>query len=249
MRSRLPRSWSPSNGYEQAAFITKRRRPADLGEPGLDRPIIHVGGEQLARFLTHKQAGICPEIFDAIYGKPVTYFRSGVAMFLRMTILVANPGLLSSRFTSAIPQHRVERDPSVSRKPREYAPQPQRHACKGIVKAKDNYASRAQKRQERFERSARIARVMQDARRVNDIECVSAQSGTVEIGFDELNPRDAKAFGGSSADLQRRAGKVRPDHDPVRACKVEAHLPCTATDLKNSCVRRNRSIKQPRKLA
>ena len=71
----------------------------------------------------------------------------------------------------------------------------------------------------------------------------------MQIGFHKLDARHAKALGGGSAQLQRGAGDVSPNHNPLRAGKVETHLPGAASNLQDPRVCGNGRIEQPREFA
>ena len=100
-------------------------------------------------------------------------------------------------------------------------------------------------------RPARVGRVMQNPRRINDIEGAVAQPRSVQVGFHELHAVHAEAPRRGGAQLQRGAGKigVAPDHQSVAARQVQAHLPGAAAHFQDARIRGDRGIQQPRECA
>ena len=91
------------------------------------------------------------------------------------------------------------------------------------------------------EGGARVGGVVQDPRAIDHVEGAAPQSGAAQVGLDELHPR-AFRIGQPEpprrrgAQLQGRAGKVGPDHQPVGLGEVETHLAGAAADLDDAGV-------------
>ena len=101
-------------------------------------------------------------------------------------------------------------------------------------------ASRASRR----ERRARVRRVVQDARRVDDVEGAGCQARALQIGLDELHALEAEARAPPRRRAERRARQVGADHDAIGARQIQTHLAGAAADLHDARVAGDRPIEQ-----
>src|SRR5262249_49794555 len=117
---------APPNCDPQPTFVGEGARPANLGQQALETPIVlgrlkqRTAFERLSR---DERVGIRAHVLDVVFAKPALHLTNGVAVFLRVLILVAQPGLAPRRLGPSIAQDRIERDEAVTEQPCHPAPQ------------------------------------------------------------------------------------------------------------------------------
>src|SRR5712672_3533455 len=80
--------------------MRKRARPGELGKHVLDRPVVsrwveeRVAGQPLG---CEQRVGVGAQVLDPVLAKPALHLTQGVAVFLDVAVLVAQPGLAAGR--------------------------------------------------------------------------------------------------------------------------------------------------------
>src|SRR6266849_927840 len=88
--------------YEQSALVSDRADPADLRQPCLQVPVVRVACKEIFRIAVQQSAGIGAQIFNAVLREPLLHLAEGVAVFLRVLILIADPRFAPLRLTTTI---------------------------------------------------------------------------------------------------------------------------------------------------
>src|SRR5216684_8880029 len=177
---------APTDGNEKATLVPKSPNPSKLCQPALKTPVVCSGSEQLLRLLTQHCAWVGAQVFDAIFGEPALDLGEGVTVLFWMLILVLHPRLTPCRLTLPVAQHRIARDESVSREPRDEASGPERNTCECVVNAENNHPARTCKTHDASECRTRIWSVVQNPRRIDHVESTRPQAWIVQVHFDEL---------------------------------------------------------------
>jgi hypothetical protein len=68
----------------------------------------------------------------------------------------------------------------------------------------------------------------------------------MQVGFDELYLTEVETSRRVSTQPKRGAGEIRPNHNPMGTCQVQAHLTGAAPNLYDARIARNRSVDQSR---
>ena len=80
---------------------------------------------------------------QGMLGKPALHFGDRVAVFFRMPVLIAHPGVTARGVLLPIAKHRIERDEPVAREPRGDPSKPRRDARDRVVDAEHHEAAGA----------------------------------------------------------------------------------------------------------
>src|ERR1043166_6423460 len=66
----------------------------------------------------------------------------------------------------------------------------------------------------------------------------------MQVGFNELYLTEAETSCRVSTQFKRRAGEIRPNHNPMGTCQIQAHLAGATPNLYDAGLARNRSVNQ-----
>jgi len=170
-------------------------------------------------------------------------------VFFRMPILIAQPRFTPRWLELAFAQDRVEGHDSKAGEPGDGAPEPERHSRKAVVHANDDDAPSPCVLRDVHKRGAWVGCMVQNPRRVHDVERRPLQRGPMQIAFDELHAVDAIAPGRVVSKAERRTRHIRSDDSAVRPREIQRQLTGAAPDFGNPGVGRNGAIEEPHEAA
>jgi hypothetical protein len=119
-----------------------------------------------------------------------------------------------------------------------------RQTGEGVVNAEHDRAARLGESRELRERRPRVRRVVQDPRRIDNVERSGAETGFAEIGFDELHTFDPETLRRRGRKPKRCTSEIGPDDQSIGARQVQAHLAGPASNLDDARVAGNGVIDQ-----
>src|SRR5215472_6881249 len=99
-------------------------------------------------------------VLEAIRFKPANDFAEGVFAFVRMLVLIEEPGFFALLIIVMVAHVRIEKAQRVSTHPKDEAPDIGGQASDLVVKADDNESARLEDARYRFESAARVGGVM-----------------------------------------------------------------------------------------
>lgn len=237
----------PAYGYEQSTLRTQLTYPAKLRKDIFEPPpaLFGTGQQWIIAIASYQSTWHGADIIDAVRSEPAPHLRQPVPMLFGVMILIANPCPASLRLFPPFRQNRVGRHPTATACQRCDTPQPMRQTRIAIVKAEyDEPAWLGQPRDRRKGRAG-IRRMVQNARAIDDVECLGAKARMMHVCLHETDPFDPQSIRRRSSQRKRRATDVCRDHHAIAAREIETHLAGTASYLSDTRVIGDRRVEHP----